>query len=143
ELLPICQNEGLGVIPWSPLRGGWLSGRFYRGMAAPPEGSRPQIADKLGWSEGWKVYNNEHTWTVIDALFAVAEETGHTPAQVALNWVLRRPGVTAPIIGARSMEQLEDNLGAVGWELSAEQMERLNQASGKPLPYPYNYLSGL
>jgi aryl-alcohol dehydrogenase-like predicted oxidoreductase len=137
ELVPVCLNEGLGIIPWSPLRGGWLTGKYRRDMDAPPEGTRVQVAEEMGWGENWTTYNNEHTWKVVDTLLAVAEERGKSPAQVALNWLLQRPGVTAPIIGARSMEQLVDNLGAAGWSLSAEQMERLTQAGDKPLPYPY------
>ncbi|MBE7469934.1 MAG: aldo/keto reductase [Anaerolineae bacterium] len=142
ELLPVCQNEGLGIIPWSPLRGGWLSGKFRRGMSAPPEGTRVKIAEEQGWSESWSAYNNEHTWNVLDTLFAVAEESGKTPAQVAINWLLQRPGVTAPIIGARNMEQLESNLGAAGWSLSDEHLARLTQAGNQPLPYPYDFILG-
>jgi aryl-alcohol dehydrogenase-like predicted oxidoreductase len=138
ELLPVSQNEGLGVIPWSPLRGGWLSGKFRRGMEAPLEGSRIERAEAQGWSESWSAYNNEHTWGVLDALFEVAEEVGKKPAQVAINWLLQRPGVTAPIIGARTMEQLEDNLGAVGWSLTPEQMDKLDRASKVQPPYPYD-----
>lgn len=141
ELIPVCQNEGVGIIPWSPLRGGWLSGRYRRGMAGPPEGSRVEEAGKQNWGEAWNKYNNEHTWTVIDTLFAVAEEAGKTPAQVALNWVLHRPGITAPIIGVRTLAHLQTNLGAAGWSLSESQMARLTQASDKPLPYPHDTLA--
>jgi len=141
ELLPVCQNEGGGVIPWSPLRGGWLSGKFRRGMAAPPEVSRVRMAEEEGWSEAWSIYNNERTWSVLDVLFAVAEAAGKTPAQVALNWLLQRPGVTAPIIGARTMEQLENNLAATGWSLSAEQMARLTQASEIETPFIYHLIT--
>jgi aryl-alcohol dehydrogenase-like predicted oxidoreductase len=141
EVLPVCQNEGLGVIPWSPLRGGWLSGKFRRGMQGPPEDSRVAVAERHGWSESWSAYNNEHTWTVLDALFAVAEEARRSPAQVAINWLLRRPTVTAPIIGARDMAQLEANLGATGWSLSDEQVEQLNRASDPGLPYPYDHIA--
>jgi aryl-alcohol dehydrogenase-like predicted oxidoreductase len=139
ELVPVCLNEGIGIIPWSPLRGGWLSGKYRRGMDAPLSGTRVEDATQKGWSEGWNTYNTEHTWCVIDELFAIAQETGKSAAQVALNWLLQRPGVTAPIIGARSMEQFDDNMGSVGWALSDEQMNRLNQASDKPLPYPYHF----
>jgi aryl-alcohol dehydrogenase-like predicted oxidoreductase len=142
ELLPLCQNEGLGVIPWSPLRGGWLSGKYRRGMDEAPQGTRVRKAEEQGWSESWSAYNSERTWSVIDELAAIAKETGKTPAQVALNWVLNRPGVTAPIIGARTMEQLEDNLGAAGWALDEEQMERLNQISELEMPYPYDFIAG-
>jgi aryl-alcohol dehydrogenase-like predicted oxidoreductase len=110
-------------------------------MQGPPEDSRVAIAERHGWSESWSAYNNEHTWTVLDALFAVAEEAGRKPAQAAINWLLRRPAVTAPIIGARDMEQLEANLGATGWTLTDEQVERLNHASDPGLPYPYDHIA--
>ncbi len=74
-------------------------------------------------------------------LFEVSKETGKSPAQVALNWVLNRPGVTAPIIGARTMEQLEDNLNAAGWSLTVEQMTRLTTISEPQLPYPYDFIA--
>jgi aryl-alcohol dehydrogenase-like predicted oxidoreductase len=141
ELFPVCRNEGVGVIAWSPLRGGWLSGKYHRGMSAPPAGTRVEDAEKHGWSERWSEYATDRTWNVIDALLAVAEETGKTPAQVALNWVLNRPGITAPIIGVRTIAHLEGNLGATGWALSDEQMSRLIQASDVPVPYPYNLLN--
>ena len=138
ELVPVALNEGLGVIPWSPLRGGWLSGKFRRGMEAPVEGSRIEKAEQEGWGESWSAYNNEATWRVTDALFEVAKEAGKKPAQVAINWLLGQPGVTAPIIGTRTMAQLEDNLGAVGWTLDPEHLDKLEQASTVQPPYPYD-----
>lgn len=141
ELQPVCEAEGVGVIPWSPLRGGWLSGKYRRGMSAPPPDTRIDEAAKQGWSESWDVYANERTWQVIDALLAVADEVGKTPAQVALNWLLQRPTVTAPILGVRTLAHLEDNLGATGWSLTPEQVSRLDQASALPLPYPYESLA--
>jgi aryl-alcohol dehydrogenase-like predicted oxidoreductase len=140
ELLPVCLNEGIGVIPWSPLRGGWLSGKYRRGMAAPPDETRIQAAEAQGWSERWSAYNTEHTWQVVDALLAVAEGAHKSPAQVALNWLLRQPAITAPILGARTLSQLEDNLGATGWALSPDQLQVLETASQSPLPYPYDWL---
>ncbi len=137
ELIPICQNEGMGIIPWSPLRGGWLSGKYRRGMKGPEEGTRVDMAGKLGWSESWDVYANERTWSIIDELSAIANESGKTPPQVALRWLLQRPGVTAPIIGARTIEHLQANLGAAGWILSSEQMARLDTISQIRPPYPY------
>jgi aryl-alcohol dehydrogenase-like predicted oxidoreductase len=141
ELLPVCRHEGLGVIPWSPLRGGWLTGKVRRGMTAPPAGTRLESASARGLSERWGAYDNEHTWRVLDELFAVAEDAGKTPAQVALRWVLQRPGVTAPIIGARNLDQLDANLGTVGWSLTDEQLTRLDEVSAKPLPYPYAFIT--
>jgi aryl-alcohol dehydrogenase-like predicted oxidoreductase len=143
ELIPIAVREGLGVIPWSPLRGGWLSGKFKRGMTAPPAGSRIELAEEKDWGEKWSAYNNEQTWRTLDGLHTIAAESGHSAAQVALNWLLRKPGVTAPIIGARNMEQLENNLGATGWDLTPEQVAILDAASYLPPPYPYDFIAKL
>jgi len=137
EIVEVCQAEGLGIIPWSPLRGGWLTGKVRRGMDAPPPGTRIAQAEDDEWTERWSAYNNERTWRVLDELFAVAEETGKTPAQVALSWVKDQPGVVSPIVGARRLEQLEDNLGAVGWSLTPEQRQRLSAFSHMEGPYPY------
>ncbi len=142
ELVPVCLNEGLGMIPWSPLRGGWLSGKYRRGMATPPEGTRVKTAEEKGWSENWTRYANERTWRVLDELFRIADELGKTPAQVALNWVLHQPGVTSPIIGVRTMEQLENNLGAAGWSLPAEHKACLDEVSAMEAPYPYDFIAG-
>jgi len=142
ELLPLARREGLAVLPWSPLRGGWLSGKFHRGLQAPPTGTRVEIAAQKGWSESWDVYANEHTWALVDALVEVARDVGKSVPQVAINWLLQQPGVTAPIVGARSMTQLEDNLGAAGWALGRDQLRRLEEASDRPLPYPYDFVRG-
>jgi aryl-alcohol dehydrogenase-like predicted oxidoreductase len=137
ELVPVCRKEGLGIVPFSPLAKGWLSGRFRRGVTEPPAGSR--IASATGRMR-WGEYGTEHTWTVLDALHGVATETGRTPAQVALNWLLDAPGVTAPIIGARTRGQLADNLGAAGWSLEPAQRARLDEASARQAPYPYSWV---
>jgi aryl-alcohol dehydrogenase-like predicted oxidoreductase len=139
EIIPVCERYGIGIIPWSPLRGGWLSGKYNRGTSAPLPGTRIDDATKFGWSEAWNVYDNERTWNVIDALFSVAKEVEKTVAQVSLRWLMQRPGVTAPILGVRTLAHLEDNLGATGWTLSTEMMEKLNQASQMELAYPYNF----
>jgi aryl-alcohol dehydrogenase-like predicted oxidoreductase len=136
ELAPVCLNEGVGIIPWSPLRGGWLSGKYQRGMKAALEGTRVEEASKNNWGESWEKYNNDRTWRVLDALHVAAIRTGKKPAQVALRWLLQKPGVTAPIIGVRTMDHLETNLGAAGWALSSEEMQALDTASEKDAPYP-------
>jgi aryl-alcohol dehydrogenase-like predicted oxidoreductase len=141
ELLPVCEAEGVGVIPWSPLRGGWLSGKYRRGMSEALPNTRIEEAAKQGWSESWRVYANERTWQIIDVLLAIAEEMQKTPAQVALNWLLQKPAVTAPILGARTLAHFEDNLGATDWSLTAGQVGRLDEASSLPLPYPYESLA--
>jgi aryl-alcohol dehydrogenase-like predicted oxidoreductase len=138
EILPLCRAEGIGVIPWSPLAGGWLTGKYQRGQLPPPD-SRVGRADR--WDDLPEQRENEQTWRIIDALIEVSKECIKSPSQVALNWLLQQPGVTAPIIGARTLEQLEDNLGSVGWLLSAEQMAKLNAASDIPLPSPYNFIA--
>ena len=141
ELVPVCEREGLGVIPWSPLRGGWLSGKYRRGMTAPPANTRIEDATREGWSESWDVYDTARTWSILDELFKVTQELGKTPAQIALRWLLEKPVVTAPIVGVRTIKHLEDNLGATGWHLSEEIMERLDQISEMQRVYPYNFMA--
>jgi aryl-alcohol dehydrogenase-like predicted oxidoreductase len=135
ELLPICRNEGLGVLCWSPLEGGWLSGRYTREMTGPPGDSR-----YAGQAEAWQQHATEATWSVLDTLRAIAEEIGGTPAQVALRWLLQAPDVTAPIIGARTVDHLRDNLGAADFVLTDDQLNRLTSVSRRPAPYPYDVL---
>lgn len=138
ELLPVCEENGIGVIPWSPLAGGWLTGKYRRNQPPPPD-SRVGRADR--WDDLPEQRETEQTWQIIDVLLEIAAERGKTPAQVALNWLLRKPVVTAPIFGARTPDQLEQNLGAVGWELTAEEVERLDAVSRIPLPSPYNFIA--
>jgi aryl-alcohol dehydrogenase-like predicted oxidoreductase len=141
EVLPVCREEGLGVVVWSPLRGGWLSGKYRRDMRQAPEDTRVKKTPGKGGAAPWAEQNTEKTWQVLDAVLAIAKETGHSPAQVALRWLLQRPGITGPIVGARTVEQLEDNLGSMGWKLTTDQMDRLTDVSEAPLPYPYDYLA--
>jgi aryl-alcohol dehydrogenase-like predicted oxidoreductase len=138
ELLPLCRSEGVGVICWSPLAGGWLTGKYRRGQAPPPD-SRVGRADR--WDDLPDQRESERTWQIVDTLMEISESLGRTPAQTALNWLLRQPGVTAPIVGARTLAQLENNLGSVGWALSADDVARLNAASDIPLPSPYNFIA--
>jgi aryl-alcohol dehydrogenase-like predicted oxidoreductase len=141
ELAPLSEAEGVGVIPWSPLSGGWLTGKYRRGMASVPADSREARFQEQSGREGWRERDSEDTWRVLDALHEVAQEVGRTPSQVALRWLAERPAVTAPIIGPRTAEQLTDNLGAVGWELTSAQTAKLDRASARPLPYPYDMLA--
>ncbi|MDP9454402.1 MAG: aldo/keto reductase [Actinomycetota bacterium] len=138
EVLPVCREEGLGVIPWGPLGGGFLSGKYWRGEE-PPEGSRIAGApDEL--EEAWKKRAVERNWRTLDVIGEISEATGKSYAQISLNWLLRQPGVVAPILGARRLDQLEDNLGAAGWKLSEEEVSRLSEASAPPDLYPYNII---
>lgn len=138
ELLPVCREDGIGVIAWSPLAGGWLTGKYHRDQPPPPD-SRVGRADR--WDDQPEQRENETTWRIIDVLRSIAQERGKTVSQVALNWVLRKPGVTAPIFGARTAAQLADNVGAVDWALSPEEVEKLDGVSSIPLPSPYSFIS--
>lgn len=132
ELMPLGMDQGVGSIIWSPLSGGQLSGKINRNAPVPPAGSR---FSQLG-SHGPEA-NPELLYDIVDALQEVAEETGKTIPQVALNWLLQRPTVSNIIIGARNEEQLKQNLGAVGWNLNKEQVKKLDAASAVPPVYPY------
>jgi aryl-alcohol dehydrogenase-like predicted oxidoreductase len=133
ELMPLGLDQKVGALVWSPLGWGRLTGKLRRG-APKPEVSR--LNSKLSADNGPQV-PDEQLYKVVDALDAVAAETGKTLPQVALNWLLSRPTVSSLIIGARNEEQLQQNLGAVGWTLTAEQIAKLDAASTVPLPYPY------
>jgi aryl-alcohol dehydrogenase-like predicted oxidoreductase len=138
EILPVCVEEGLGVIPWSPLGGGFLSGKYRRGEE-PPEDSR--IAGAVeSMEEHWERRATERNWAALDVVARISEETGKSYAQISLNWLLRQAGVTSPIIGARTPEQLDDNLGTTGWKLSEELVEDLSQASALEDVYPYRFI---
>jgi aryl-alcohol dehydrogenase-like predicted oxidoreductase len=127
ELLPLCREEGLGVLPWSPLAGGFLTGKYRRGKDKPADARRagfdfPPV--------------DERAFDAVDALEAVAKARGATIAQVALAWLTARPGVTSVIIGAKTMAQLEDNLGATDVRLSADEIEKLAVTTAPRQLYP-------
>ncbi|MER5757907.1 aldo/keto reductase [Streptomyces sp. NPDC002082] len=131
ELMPLGLDQGLGAIVWSPLGWGRLTGRIRRGQPLPA-GSRLHDTADYG-----PPVEEEYLYRVVDALDEVAGETGRAVPQIALRWLLQRPTVSSVIIGARNEEQLRQNLGAVGWTLTAEQMAKLDAASGRTAPYPY------
>jgi aryl-alcohol dehydrogenase-like predicted oxidoreductase len=131
EIVPSALDQGLGLLIWSPLAGGLLSGKYRRGESAPP-GSR--LAGE--WDEP-PVYDEDKLYDTVDVLVELAEGHGVSPARVALAWLLGRPGITTVIVGARTDEQLADNLGAAELELSSEDASRLEQVSRPPLIYPY------
>ena len=131
ELVPVSLDQGLGILVWSPLAGGLLSGKYRRDQEGP-EGSR-HLTD---WGEP-PVRNEEQVYDIVDALVEIAEEHGASPAQVALAWTLGRPGVASLVIGARTDEQLADNLGAADLVLGDEERTRLDELSAPPLLYPY------
>jgi aryl-alcohol dehydrogenase-like predicted oxidoreductase len=140
DLIPMAREMGLGVIPWSPLGSGVLAGKYSRadldptGGSANPEGSRKNVAVANGSL-------TERGLAIADVVKGVAKEMGKTPSQVALAWTLLNPGVTAPLIGARTLRQLEDNLGALDVRLSEEHRARLERASAIELGFPHDFLT--
>ena len=131
ELMPLALDQGVGALVWSPLGWGRLTGKIRRGQPLPAEsrlhktaGQGPQVSD-------------ERLYQVVDALDAVAKETGKSVPQVALNWLLQRPSISTVIFGARNEEQLRQNLGAAGWNLSVDQVAKLDKASEVTPVYPY------
>jgi len=131
ELVPVSVDQGLGILVWSPLAGGLLSGKYRRNQPTP-EGTR-RFA---GWDEP-PVHDEDRLYDTIDALVEIGEAHGVSAAQVALAWLLGRPAVTSVIVGARTDEQLQDNLAAAQLELSADERARLDAVSQEPLRYPH------
>ena len=131
ELMPLALDQKIGTIVWSPLSAGKLSGKYRRNQPVPSDGRIAQ-----GGGEGPAI-PDDFFYNIIDVLDEVAAETEKSVAQVALNWVLRRPTVSNVVIGARNEEQLKQNLGAVGWQLTMEQIKKLDLASEKTPIYPY------
>ncbi|SDA09814.1 Predicted oxidoreductase [Methylobacterium sp. UNC378MF] len=136
ELMPLGIDQGVGLMVWSPLGWGRLTGKIRRGQA----NQSGRIA--AGGAEGGPPVSDDYLFGVVDALDAVAAETGKTVAQVALNWLLTRPTVCNIVVGARTEEQLKQNLGALGWSLTAEQVARLDAASQETPIYPYWHQKG-
>jgi aryl-alcohol dehydrogenase-like predicted oxidoreductase len=138
ELMPLALDQGVGCVVWSPLGWGRLTGRIRRGQPLP---TASRLQSSVATSAGPQV-SEEYLFKVVDALDEVAAETGKTIPQIALNWLLGRPSIATVIIGARDEHQLRDNLGAVGWSLTSEQVAKLDQASAVPRIYPYWHQAG-
>lgn len=139
DLMPLAADQGVGALVWSPLGWGRLTGKIRRG-SPPPAGSRLHETEQFA-----PPVTEEHLYRVVETLDGVAAETGKSVPQIALNWLLQRPTVSSVIIGARNEAQLRQNLGAVGWSLTAEQIARLDAASNVLPPYPhapYRYQEG-
>jgi aryl-alcohol dehydrogenase-like predicted oxidoreductase len=130
ELVPISLDEGLGLLVWSPLAGGLLSGRYRRDIS-PPDGRRV-----AGWQEP-PIYDENRLWRIVDVLVQIGDAHGVSAAQVALAWVLAKPGVTSVIVGGRKDEQFVDNIAAADLELHKDEVEEIELVSGGPLPYPH------
>ena len=135
EHVPLCRDEGLGILPWSPLAGGFLTGKFERGKPADPNarlGNKPERMAR---------YDNERNWKILDAVKAVAAEINSTPSAVSLAWLLAKPQVTSVIFGARTIEQLDANLAAADLKLSPAHVEALDKASAFDVGYPYQFIA--
>ncbi|HBS25363.1 MULTISPECIES: aldo/keto reductase [Thalassospira] len=131
DLMPLAQDQGLGALVWSPLGWGRLTGKIRRGTTIP-DGSRLHQTAQFG-----PPVDEDRLYDIVDVLDELSAETGKTVPQIAINWLLHRPTVASVIIGARNEQQLRDNLGAVGWSLSSEQIARLDAVSKRQPPYPH------
>jgi aryl-alcohol dehydrogenase-like predicted oxidoreductase len=137
EHIPVCQQFGLGVLPWSPLAAGFLSGKYARNQPPPP-GVRLEK-----WKERFADFDNDRGWRTLDAVKAMATERDTTPSAIALAWLLAKPTVTSVIFGARSVAQLDDNLKAADVKLSPEDVKRLDEASAFDVGYPYKFIANV
>lgn len=137
EHVPMCKSHGLGIIPWSPLAGGFLSGKYSKDQA-PPAGSRLEK-----WKQRYEGFDKPRNWTILEAVRAVAAEHGSTPAAVSLAWLLRKETVTSVIFGARDLAQLDDNLAAAKLQLTDGDMQRLDEASSFDIGYPYSFIKNI
>jgi aryl-alcohol dehydrogenase-like predicted oxidoreductase len=140
EFSDLFLSEGIGLMPWGPLGGGFLSGKYRRDQRpqAASEGRIATTSDDT--EEAWQRRNTERNWQIVETVNEVAKERSATTPQVALAWLRAQPMVTSVILGARTLSQLEDNLGAADLELSAEEITKLNQVSAPPELYPYNLI---
>ncbi len=129
ELIPVALDQGVGQLIWSPLAGGALSGKFRRGQAAP-DGTRVKVAGITGRADEEKVYD------IVEVMASIAKARQVPISQIALNYVLAKPGVTSVIIGARNEQQLDENLEATAWQLGADEITQLDKVSATPTPYP-------
>jgi aryl-alcohol dehydrogenase-like predicted oxidoreductase len=137
EHVPLCKQFGLGVLPWSPLAAGFLSGKYEKNQP-PPAGVRLEK-----WKERFADYDSDRGWRTIDAVKAIAKEKSTTASAVSLAWLLAKPTVTSVIFGARTVEQLDDNLKAADVKLSAEDVQRLDDASAVDVGYPYKFIANI
>ena len=131
EIVPAAVDQGIGILVWSPIAGGLLSGKYRRGVE-PPAGSRHLTE----WNEP-PVYDEDKLYDTIEELVTISEDLDASPAQVALAYTMAKPAVTSVIVGARTEEQLTDNLAAADLKLSASDIERLDKVSAQPLQYQF------
>jgi len=138
ELLPQCEDEAVGTLAWSPLAGGWLTGKYRRDRPLPAD-SRAGRGER--WDDSETQRGGVKTYDVIDVLVRIGESAGKPPSQVALNWILQKRGVTCALMGTRTLAQFDENIGALTWRLSEEQMKALDAVSDPGMPYPYDFIA--
>ncbi|HJQ95774.1 MAG TPA: aldo/keto reductase [Acidimicrobiia bacterium] len=142
DLLPICLEQNVGVLPWSPLGGGWLAGKYSPDQV--PTGTTRLGEEPDRGVESYFRRNRDRTWAIVDEVRSVAKERGVEPSQVALAWLRQRPGITSVILGARTVAQLSENLAAVDLTLDPDEVARLNRISDPGLPeYPHRFIEDL
>jgi aryl-alcohol dehydrogenase (NADP+) len=140
EIVGVCQKFGLGIIPWSPLGGGMLTGKYKRGEE-PPEDTR--FAAPGPFQEVWRRRAlRDRNYDIVNVVLEEAQKLGVSPIALSLAWNMDRPGIVAPIIGPKSVQQLSDNLAALDVDLPAETLQRINEASEPRLGYPHDFLRG-
>ncbi|ELU02102.1 hypothetical protein CAPTEDRAFT_176514 [Capitella teleta] len=148
EIFDVCQNEGIGVMPWSPLKGGWLSGKIRRDTVLDP-------SSRVGWTSaekgraneayaGYEEFANEKTWKLLDLMESIGKKHDKSIAQIALRWLLEKDTVSSVVIGVKSISQLEDNcVAGMGWRLTGDEVAELDEASSYEVPYPYGMVRKL
>jgi aryl-alcohol dehydrogenase-like predicted oxidoreductase len=142
EAFEVCKHEGVAILPWSPLKGGLLSGKFSRKseLSADPN-SRVAWAEKIGWDQtNFSRWNNDFTWNVLDKVEEISKEVNKTVAQVSLRWLLHKPAVSSVLIGAKTVQQLEENIEAGLFTLTDAQVAALDAVSTLPTGYPYDMI---
>jgi aryl-alcohol dehydrogenase-like predicted oxidoreductase len=137
EHVPLCKQFGLGVLPWSPLASGFLSGKYAKNEPPPP-GVR-----LAKWKDRFSDFDSDRGWRTLEAVNAIAKDKRSTPSAVALAWLIAKPMVTSVIFGARSIEQLDDNLKAADVKLSPEEVQKLDDASAFKAGYPYEFIANI
>jgi aryl-alcohol dehydrogenase-like predicted oxidoreductase len=136
EVMSLCWEEGIGVLPWGPLGSGFLSGK-YEGRELPSFG---RLSNPTGGESSWETKGTERNFEIVNKVKEIGAQLDKTPAQVALNWLTMKEGVTSPIFGARTLEQFDENMGAVDWKLTPEQFAALDEVSKLPSEYPTRFI---
>ena len=137
EFSTLAVSEKLSIVPWGPLGGGFLTGKYHSDQK-PTEGRISVTPD--AYEESWSKRATDQNWQVLTKMEEIKEKTGKSISQIAIAWLMKQPGVVSPIVGVRTMAQLEDNLGVVGWEMPQKDVDELTRLSEPSVPYPYRMI---